>query len=277
MVARARPNAPPYLRLTSHLAMALDPVVMMQRCGLEPDPWQEGVLRSPSDRLLLNCTRQGGKSTTVGGLAMHTALFEDGSLTLLVSKAQKQSIELFRKCLDVYRALERPIPAKHQTLQYLELENGSRIVALPGRDPDSVRGYSKVRLLVFEEAAVTSDALYGTTRPMLAVSHGRLVLLSTPHGKRGFFYDAYLNRSAWDYFQISADECPRITKEFLEEERRTYGELYVRQEYFNEFIDLMGSAFSDEEIERAFTKKVETWDLLSDQNNQDDEDDESDL
>lgn len=260
----ARASMPPYLRLTSHLAMAVDPVVMMERCGFTPDDWQAEALRSGGDRELLNCSRQSGKSTVVGGIAMHTGLFEDGSLTLLVSKAQKQSMELFRKCLDVYRALDNPIPAKHQTMQALELVNGSRIIALPGRDPDSTRGFSKVRLLVFEEAAVTSDQLYGTTRPMLAVSHGRLILLSTPHGKRGFFYDAYLDRAKWHYYQISADECPRITKEFIEEERRTYGDLYVRQEYYNEFIDIMGSAFSDEEIDAAFRKPVETWDLLSD-------------
>lgn len=264
MVALAKPTAPPYLRMTSHLAMAFDPVVMMHRCAFEPDPWQQDVLRSASGRMLLNCTRQGGKSTTVGGLAMHTALFEDGSLTLLVSKAQKQSIELFRKCLDVYNALERPIPAVHATLQALELVNGSRIVALPGRDPDSVRGYSKVRLLVFEEAAVTSDLLYGTTRPMLAVSKGRLVLLSTPHGKRGFFYDAYLHRAEWDYYQISADDCPRISQEFIEEERRANGDLYVKQEYFNEFIDVMGSAFTEQEIASAFDTEVQEWDLLPD-------------
>lgn len=258
-MSAARPNAPPYLKITSNLALALDPVVLMERCGLTPDDWQAEALRSPDDRELLNCSRQSGKSTTVGGIATHTALFEEGSLTLLVSKAQKQSIELFRKCMDVYRALDRPIPARHLTMQALELENGSRIIALPGRDPDSVRGFSNVRLLVFEEAAVTSDELYGTTRPMLAVSHGRLILLSTPHGKRGFFYDAYLHRDAWHYYQISADQCPRITKAFLEEERRTYGDAYVRQEYFSEFLDVTGSAFSEEEIAAAFRKPVETW------------------
>lgn len=261
MIALDQPSPPAYLRIASNLAMALDPVVMAERCGFIPDPWQADLLRSQSRRLLLNCSRQSGKSTNVGTLAMHTALFEEQALILLISKAQKQSIELFRKCLDIYHALDQPIKAVHKTLQALELENHSRIIALPGRDEDTIRGFSNVRLLVFEEASITSDGLYGSARPMLAVSQGRLVLLATPKGKRGFYYDAYLHRREWDYFEISADQCPRISQEFIEEERRTYGDAYVAQEYYNQFLDNVRGAFYDEDIQAAFSEEVDQWDL----------------
>ncbi len=69
----------------------------------------------------------------------------------------------------------------------LRLENGSRIVSLPGTE-GTVRGFSGVALLIVDEASRVDDALYHAVRPMLAVSHGKLVLLSTPWGKRGFFY-----------------------------------------------------------------------------------------
>jgi hypothetical protein len=90
-----------------------------------------------------------------------------------------------------YRALEDKAAAvKDESALRLELRNGSRIVSLPG-DETTVRGYSGVRLLVVDEAARVPDDLYFSIRPMLAVSGGRLVCLSTPFGKRGFFYEAW--------------------------------------------------------------------------------------
>src|SRR5687767_6697694 len=101
--------------LATDLALALDPVRLAQAAGFAPDPWQVGVLRSASPRVLLNCSRQSGKSTTTGVLAVHTALFQPGSLVLLLSPTLRQSQELFKKCLQVYRAVGRPVPAEAET------------------------------------------------------------------------------------------------------------------------------------------------------------------
>ena len=59
--------------LATDLAMALDPVRISQQAGIDPDPWQARVLRSTSPRLLLNCSRQSGKSSTSAILAVWTA------------------------------------------------------------------------------------------------------------------------------------------------------------------------------------------------------------
>src|SRR3712207_2598818 len=101
--------------LASDLALALDPVALARRAGIEPDPWQADVLRSASPRQLLNCCRQSGKSTTVAVLAVHTALYDPGALVLLLSPTERQSSELFKKCTAIYRALGRPVPAESET------------------------------------------------------------------------------------------------------------------------------------------------------------------
>ncbi len=248
--------------LPADLAAALDPARLARRAGIEPDPWQARMLRSAASRLLLNCSRQSGKSTTTGILATHTALYDAGSLTLLLSPTLRQSGELFRKCLAVYRALGRPVPAESETALTLTLENGSRIVSLPGKD-GTIRGYSGVRLLVVDEASRVPNDLYLAVRPMLAVSGGRLALLSTPFGTRGFFYEAWRDRAAWDWYEVLATDCPRIPPEFLEEERRTLGEWWYQQEYFCQFLDAQSAAFRREDIDRAFSEEVETWDLSS--------------
>src|SRR5581483_3403311 len=132
-------------------------------------------------------SRQAGKSSVTAVLAVHVAVYQPGSLVLMLSPAQRQSAELFRKAIDVYRALGRPVPASSETVLRLELENGSRIVALPGKE-STIRGFSGVKLLAIDEAARVPDELYLAVRPMLAVSGGRIIALSTPFGKRGWWH-----------------------------------------------------------------------------------------
>ena len=163
-------------------------VRLMRNLGLVPDPWQVEVLEGGHARLLLNCCRQAGKSTVVAMLGLVHAIFEPAAMVLLVSRSHRQSTELFRIVTDFYRQLGNPM-LKRQTVEELELTNFSRIVCLPCRE-ETIRGYSHVSLLVIDEAARVPDDLYRAVSPMLSVSGGRMVCLSTPYGKRGFFYDA---------------------------------------------------------------------------------------
>src|SRR5215208_5468186 len=109
------------------LAYALDPALFFEAAGLdEPLPWQESALRSDADSQIYVCARQAGKSTTAGAKSVHRALYSPGSLTLMVSRTQDHSGELFRKAISIYNNLGRPVEAESQTALSLTLENGSR-------------------------------------------------------------------------------------------------------------------------------------------------------
>ncbi len=248
------------MALATDLATALDPVRLAQRAGITPDPWQADVLRSAASRLLLNCSRQAGKSTISSVLAVHTALYDASSLVLLLSPTLRQSGELFKKCASVYQSVGRPVPADSETALTLALENGSRIVSLPGKE-GTIRGYSGVRLLVIDEAAWVPNDLYMSVRPMLAVSGGRLVVLSTPHGTRGWFYESWRSEEPWERYEVPATQCPRISPAFLEQERRTLGPWWFEQEYLCQFADAQTQAFRREDIDHAFREEVDVWEL----------------
>src|SRR4029077_17605634 len=141
----------------------------------------------------------------------------------------RQSNELFRKVLELYQRLKRPLPAVAESALRLELANGSRILSLPGTEA-TVRGFSGVSLLIIDEAARVMDPLYFAVRPMLAVSKGRLVALSTPFGQRGGFHTEWAGTGAWERVRIPADQVPRISRAFLAEERRALGDRWFRQE-----------------------------------------------
>jgi len=246
--------------IVTDLARALDPVLLAEQAGIVPDPWQCEVLRSTAPRMLLNASRQSGKSTITSLLAIHTAMYEPGALILMLSKAERQAGELFRKCMTAYNALRRPVAAKSEGALHLELTNGSRIIALPGKE-ETIRSFSAVRLLIIDEAAWVPNDLYGSVRPMLAVSNGRLVALSTPHGTRGWWYDAWRGDEPFERYEIPATLCPRISPEFLEEEQRNLGDFWFRQEYMCEFADADSQAFRREDIDNAFREEVQTWGL----------------
>lgn len=239
------------MRAIDRLTIALDPARLMKAAGFTPDPWQLRLLRSTSRRLLVNCSRQSGKSTSTAALALHGALFADKSLILLVSPSQRQSGELFRKVVDFYEEIGRPIDAVEDSANILALENGSRIVSLPG-NPDKVRGFSAPAMIVVDEAALVPDAMFTAITPMLAVSNGRLIELSTPYGRRGHFYEAWTAEgSDWEKIQLMARQNPRIDPAFLEEEKRIMGPRWYAQEYECEFNDTLDQVFSTESIEAA--------------------------
>ena len=236
-----------------------DPALFMDWAGLPPDPWQKRLLRSQSPRSLLLCCRQAGKSTTTAALALRVALLEPPALVLLLSPTLRQSGELFRdKVVRLYNALGRPVATVQETALTLGLANGSRIVSLPG-DEKNIRGFSGVSLLIVDEASRVDDALYYAVRPMLAVSQGRMVCLSTPFGKRGWFYDAWSGGDLWDRYRIVADECPRITPEFLNEERNALGARWFAQEYQCSFEDTVDAVFASEDIMAALSGEVEPF------------------
>lgn len=238
------------------LRWALDPTAWCREAlNFSPDPWQTTVLRSNAPRQLMNCSRQAGKSVTTALVALHTAIYQRASLVLLLSPSLRQSQELFRKVAGFYGQLRQPVPSEAESALRLELENGSRVISLPASE-QTIRGYSGVSLLIIDEASRVEDDTYLATRPFLAVSRGRLLILSTPSGKRGFFHDLWMSGQGWERVKIVAEECPRILPEFLEEERRSLPRAFFAQEYTCEFLEAEGAVFSYEDVEHIFRSKV---------------------
>jgi hypothetical protein len=241
--------------LVEDLKLALDRVSFAKRLGLEPDPWQEELLRSTSERVLLNCCRQSGKSTMTAVVALHRALYHPGSLILCLAPALRQSQELFSKMAGFYRDLGRPVSAVTERKLSLELENRSRIITLPGSEK-TIRGFSGTSLLILDEAARVEDELYFAVRPMLAVSGGALMMLSTPYGKRGVFFEVWESGLQWERYEVPASQCPRISEEFLEEERASLPPFIFRQEYECSFEETEDQVFTSDMIDRALTDEV---------------------
>lgn len=228
------------------------PLALADRAGFVPDPWQRDVLASDAKRVLLLCSRQSGKSTVTSVLGLHAAI--NGGLCLVLSPTERQSVELLRKAKASLAALNAQPDRESDTA--VEFANGGRLIALPGAKEGNVRGFSGVDLLILDEASRVPDELYASVRPMLAVSGGRLVLLSTPFGKRGFFWRAWESEQDWQRVEVTAYDCPRISAEFLAEERAAMSDLSFRSEYLCEFVDTDESVFASDLVHAALDADV---------------------
>ena len=245
------------IKTWNDLSLSINPVIFaVERLGFVPDEWQTRVLAWSGNRLLMNCSRQSGKSTVTAILALHRALYREDALILLVSPSLRQSTELFRKVLAFKNHLQKPPALVEDNRLSIQFETGSRIVSLPSNEA-TIRGFSGPDLIIEDEASRVDDELYFALRPMLAVSAGQMVLLSTPHGKRGHFHQGWsAGGSDWERVLVTALDCPRISAAFLEEERRALGDHFFSQEYLCEFRDTLDQIFSSVLISKALTRDV---------------------
>jgi hypothetical protein len=239
------------------LQHALDPVAFAKDAlAFEADDWQKTLLRSKAPQVILNNSRQSGKSTVTAILALHKAVFTSNSLILLISPSLRQSKELFSKVIAFLKSLQPAQILEEDNRLSCELSNGSRICSLPG-DPKTVRGYSAPALILEDEAAFVDDELFTAIKPMLAVSRGQLILMSTPFGRRGHFFDVWQSGGdAWQRISVPADACPRISAEFLRRERESMNEWRFRQEYMCEFVETQDQVFSYDVIRAMFDDAV---------------------
>ena len=225
----------------------------LKNLGFSADAIQTRVLNSRAKHGVLNCTRQWGKSTVAAAKAVYQACEEAGSLTIVVSPTARQSGEFVRKASAFATRLGIRPKGDGDNEISLEFPNGSRIVGLPGSEA-TVRGFSAVSLLLVDEASRVSDDLYLAVRPMLAVSDGTMWLMSTPYGRRGFFYETWEHGGPeWERIRVTAAECPRIQPAFLAEERRAMGDRWFRQEYECEFSETAEGVFDRETLDRSFS------------------------
>jgi hypothetical protein len=238
------------------MARAFDPVLMAEDYGIVPDPWQADLLREDPKRALLLCSRQSGKTEVAIAKGLHTAIYKSPALVVILSPSQRQSGELFRRLMLCHGKLDGAPELTAESALRAELSNGSRILALPGSEK-TVRGIAGADLIILDEAARIEDELLAAVRPMMATKpDGRLIALTTPAGRRGWFYEAWTGDESWHRVKVSAKDCPRITQHFLDEELRELGAARFSEEYGLEFRDPDESAFPTEIIAAAFTDEV---------------------
>ena len=218
---------------------------------------QRELLTGQSKRVILNCTRQWGKSWMAAVALLFHAFNHPQSISIVAGPTLRQSAELLKKVKDLAWSLGLPIRGDGINRHSFVLPNRARIVAVPGNSPDGIRGFSGVTMLVIDEASMVKDDVYNAARPMLTQKDGAIWLLSTPKDEHGFFYREFTaGAEDWRRVIVPATECPRFKPEQLAAEKASLGTRLFAQEFLCEFVAVGDGMFDKSWFDNVFCKEI---------------------
>jgi len=238
--------------------VAFDPVsVLQQYTQITLDPWQK-ELANPfkyEDTFVLS-GRQCGKSTGAIYAALSWALSHADNLILIISITQRQSSHILKELRK--NLLKLPYTARpgiiKDTVTQLELANGTQILALPSgavQGGAGIRGLSPDFLILDECARIPDQTYYDVISPMVSVTRGRKVFLTTPGSQYGWAWTTY-TEGLMKIVQVKAKECPRISAKFLESEKKKLPKASYKREYENVWTSVNAGIFDVDAIDNAF-------------------------
>lgn len=225
------------------------------------DKWQREILEHDGN-ITLRSGRQVGKSEVIAKKAFNFATQYPGTSTMIIAASQRQSSLLFEKVRGNFEDYERidgndTLFKEKPTQTKIKLTNGSIIHSLPaGRTGHFIRGFT-LDMLIADEAAFISESVWLSILPTIAVSKklrgmGHIILLSTPFGKGGYFFNSFTDKDfrAW---HVSSEDCRRIDKGFLKKEKARMTKLEYAQEYKGEFVEGYDQFFATALLKKQMT------------------------
>jgi hypothetical protein len=228
--------------ITKALRYALSPTDWaMEVLSWTPDSWQRLVLehgitwgQGNGKRLAICAGRQTGKTETCAVYALWFALHHPATTTLIISAQERAAKEFLQRVTGfLHRIHEESHVTREETKLTVTLQNGSRVVSLPSTEA-APRGFT-CHLLIEDESARVDDDVHAAARPTTAATGGKIILLSTPFGQRGHFWQIYTDQQGlgggWDRVSIRSDQCPRISPEYLAMEKASNPDYVFRSEY----------------------------------------------
>ncbi|MBA3875643.1 MAG: hypothetical protein C0498_01680 [Anaerolinea sp.] len=225
--------------------------------GSPPMDHQREYLTETADTCFLK-GRQVGATQAAAGLAIHVARSAPGKLAAIISPSMKQSTEVTQRArVGLWDLGERLV---QDSTSLIRLENGSRILSLPGT-ARAVRGYS-ADLLILDEAAWITDETWTAARPITSATRGRTIVQSTPGVPVGWFWE--LTRDVpegWHEMRVTSEQAPTVDPEFLAREKARLDPHLYLQEYAGVFASVGSSArwFPEDEYDAKVNKKFGAW------------------
>ena len=226
---------------------------------ITPFPYQTPFLDDMHKRICFKTGRQVGKTMCTAIKSLHYAITRAESTVLLLSPTKRQSSLLFRYVKlylsKINRSDKFEIPVVRETADTLELGNGSCIYIVPvGDTGDSVRGYT-ADIVIADEAAFMPEDVFTAVQPTMAATDGTLILISTPFGRRGNFFEAFHNKD-FSTHEVESKESLLITQSFLDSESKRMTSMEYQQEYEGEFVAEADRLFPDELIAACVDKEL---------------------
>ena len=235
-----------------------DPLAFsIELLGFLPDPAQRILLDPRVTKAALCCHRGAGKTEVISQRAAHHIDNLPKAVVLVSAETAEKAAELIQRTVDHLKKLgvhARPDKLRKNGFIF---PNGARILPMPSR-PGAVRGYPAT-MVIIDEAATVPDAVFTAIRGTRAATSRNCTfwIMSTPGARKGFFYDVWNSPDpTWTRIHLSALDNPRISAEFLAEEKRQMHPDDFAREYLAEFGDTRRALFRQADIRAAVQTAV---------------------
>ena len=196
--------------------------------------------------LVARWSRQCGK-TVFAEIMMIEYLCVPHTFNAYISPTFAQGKKVFA---ELTQLLEGTGIVKKANAADLKIESvyGATLKFFSMESPTSIRGNTVSGILVMDEAAffptqlsTGEDPYYNVIFPIIKARKPKVLVISTPNGRQGMYYDLYLKAFNGEkgYHQLTATiyDDDLITNEEIEELKRGYPPLAFKQEFEVEFLD----------------------------------------
>lgn len=229
------------------------------------------IHRDDIQYLVLRWSRQCGK-TIFSEVMLIEYLFKRGTFNAYISP----SFNLGRKVYsELTKMLEGTGIVKKANATTLTIETiyGSTLQFLSMEAYTSIRGLTISGILILDECSYYPDILpngeepWGNViMPIIKARKPKVIFISTPRGKRGILWEQYLRAKNGDkgYAELSRTifDDDLVSKEEIEEIKKSISELAWRQEFLVEFLDSSLTFFTSYEncfTDYSFNENEKIW------------------
>jgi hypothetical protein len=246
--------------IRERLQLAYDPSFFFSWVtGYAIDGWQRELCRvvahaafnltAEPRKVHLAAARQSGKTQLTASWAAWLAAYgRVGETVALVGPAERQALYLLGKAKKHLRMLpEGEAEIVRENEGEVALSNGSNIVAVP-QNPDGIRCLT-CACVVADEAARCSPEVWPALFPMISVSRGLAILLSTPAGRENLFGQLDRDRpSHWHFTKVTVAANPRMPEAELQSQRRVFGSARFHPQVLVDYEGGLDESFFDPEV-----------------------------
>lgn len=214
------------------------------------------ILNSAAKYIVATTGRQFGKTILAENLLLYWAINNAPAKILWVSPVYSQCEKVQK---ELYAAIAESglVESCNYSSNELTLKTNSTIYFRSAERYDNIRGGTYDFAIIDEAAFIKDEAWNEAIKPTLLVKGKKVLFISTPKGKN-YFYNLYqlgqdADRLQYKAFKATSYDTPYITKEDLEDAKKTVPDNIFKQEYLAEFIDNGGEVFSNLEA-HSFTE-----------------------
>ena len=208
------------------------------------------TVESKKRKFHVNKSRQIGFTETMLRLLQFESFhkYKGYRIMIIAGTREKTTKKIIQRMYKLFENIRFAV--EESTDLIIKLRNGTVIEGLPANS-DSIRGDTKIKCIFIDEAAhfnLQDDTpVMDAIVPIVRTNKSDLFLISTPRGRRGFFYN--IDEEASDFRKLRYDIYTAVGTIYTKEEA---GDMLhdptvdADQEYLNKYTTARSSIFGDD-------------------------------